>query len=44
MSEAPDLSVVRDEASKKAASSERTRIRNIQELCLSTTCAIWLSS
>ena len=33
MSEAPDLSVVRDEASKKAASSERTRIRNIQELC-----------
>ena len=28
-----DLSVVRDEASKKAASSERSRIRNIQELC-----------
>ena len=33
MSTAPDLNVVRDEASKKAASSERTRIKNIQELC-----------
>ncbi len=33
MSTAPDLSVVREEASKKAASAERTRIRNIQELC-----------
>lgn len=33
MSTAPDLSVVRDEASKKAASAERNRIRNIQELC-----------
>ena len=33
MSTAPDISVVREEASKKAASAERTRIRNIQELC-----------
>ena len=33
MSTAPDISVVRDEASKKAASAERNRIRNIQELC-----------
>mgnify|MGYP002005766630 FL=1 len=33
MSTAPDLNVVRDEASKKAASAERNRIRNIQELC-----------
>ena len=33
MSNAPDISVVREEASKKAASAERTRIRNIQELC-----------
>ena len=33
MSTAPDINVVRDEASKKAASAERNRIRNIQELC-----------
>ena len=33
MSTSPDLNVVRDEASKKAASAERNRIRNIQELC-----------
>tara|TARA_Y100000004_G_scaffold193365_1_gene255755 strand:- start:3527 stop:5701 length:2175 start_codon:yes stop_codon:yes gene_type:complete len=33
MSTAPDISVVREEASKKAASAERSRIRNIQELC-----------
>ena len=33
MSEAPDLNVVRDEATKKAASSERNRIRTITQLC-----------
>ena len=33
MSNAPDLNVVRDEATKKAASAERARIRTITQLC-----------
>jgi len=33
MTDTPDLSVVRDEASKKAASDERNRIRSISLIC-----------